>query len=147
VITSDPPGAAVFREGQMIGQTPVDDYFVYYGDREYTLILPGYETLKVHQLAPAPWYEYPPLDFFTENVWPFKVRDVRRPPPYQLQPLQTPNPNQVLDRATQLRERGKTLDPPPGSAPPAPAPLLPGTAVPPDASAVPSVAPQPTLPR
>jgi hypothetical protein len=123
VISSEPPGAAVYREGQLIGQAPVDDYFVYYGAREYTLVLPGYETLKVRQPAPPPWFEYPPLDFFAENVWPFKIRDVRQPPPYQLRPLQTANPNQVLQRATQLRERGKTLGPPPGSEQPAAAPV------------------------
>jgi hypothetical protein len=125
VITSNPPGAAVYREGQLLGVTPVDDYFIYYGDREYVLVLDGYETLKVKQPAPPPWYEIPPLDFITENLWPVKVRDVRRPEPYQLQPLQVPNPNQILDRAGQLRKSGRSL----GSQPAGPAPL-PTTAAP-----------------
>jgi hypothetical protein len=125
VIATDPPGAAVYRDGQLIGTSPVDDYFVYYGKRQYTFVLDGYETLKVDQPAPPPWYEYPGLDFFAENVWPCRISDVRRPPPYQLQPLQLPNPNQVLQRAQELRARGATLGSPP---PPAPPPAAPPTA-------------------
>jgi hypothetical protein len=109
VITSNPPGATVYREGMQLGVTPVDDSFVYYGDRVYTLVLDGFEPRKVKQPAPPPWYEIPPLDFITENLLPFKIRDVRRPEPYQLQPLQTPNPNQVLDRAQQLRTTGRGI--------------------------------------
>src|SRR5262249_48173565 len=109
VITSNPPGATVYREGMQLGVTPVDDPFVYYGDRVYTLVLDGFEPLKVKQSALPPWYEIPPLDFFTENLWPAKIRDIRRPEPYQLQPLQTPNPNQVLDRAQQLRNTGRGI--------------------------------------
>jgi hypothetical protein len=119
VITSNPPGAAVYRDGQLLGGTPVDDYFIYYGNREYVLVLDGYETLKVQQPAPTPWYEIPPFDFVAENLWPFKIRDIRRPEPYQLQPLQVPNPNQILDRAGQLRNSGRAL----GSQPTQPAPL------------------------
>jgi hypothetical protein len=118
LITSNPPGAAVYREGQLIGMTPADDFFTYYGDREYVLVLNGYETLKVRQPAPSPWYEIPPIDFISENLWPFKIRDVRRPEPYQLQPLQVTNPNQVLERGTQLRNQGRTIGEQQPGAPP-----------------------------
>jgi len=118
-ITSEPPGATVYREGMQLGVTPVDDPFVYYGTREYKLVLDGFEPLTVKQPAPPPWYEIPPLDFVAENLWPFKIRDVRRPEPYQLQPLQTPNPNQVLDRGQQLRNTGRGIGDQPAS-PPAP---------------------------
>jgi hypothetical protein len=121
VITSNPPGAAVYRDGQLLGVTPVDDYFIYYGDREYILVLDGYETLKVRQPAPLPWYEIPPLDFVAENLWAFKIRDIRRPEPYQLQPLQVPNPNLILDRASQLRSSGRGLGSQPSQAAPLPA--------------------------
>ena len=120
VITSNPPGATVYREGQILGVTPVDDPFVYYGDRVYTLVLDGYEPLKVKQPAPPPWYQIPPIDFVAENLWPFKVRDVRRPEPYHLQPLQTPNPNQVLERGQQLRDKGRAIGEQPPAGPPAP---------------------------
>jgi hypothetical protein len=126
VITSNPPGAAVYRDGQLLGVTPVDDYFIYYGYRDYILVLDGYETLKVRQPAPAPWYQIPPADFVSENLWPFKIRDIRRPEPYQLQPLQVPNPNQILDRAGQLRSSGRGLGTQPSQGAP-----LPTTAPPP----------------
>ena len=109
VITSNPPGATVYREGMQLGVTPVDDPFVYYGDREYILVLDGFDTLKVKQKVPPPWYQIPPLDFISENLWPFKIRDTRRPEPYLLQPLQSPNPNQVIDRAQQLRNSGRAI--------------------------------------
>jgi len=123
IIESDPPGATVFRNGQPIGVTPVDDYFIFYGDYEYILVKPGYQTLKVRQPVPTPWYEFPGLDFVSENLVPWKIRDVRRLGPYQLQPIVPPDPNKVRDRAQQLRDRGKALGPPGGAAPPAePAP-------------------------
>src|SRR5262249_15529581 len=79
VINSDPPGALVYRDGRPIGTTPVDDAFIYYGKYHFTLVKDGYETLHVEEDFASPWYEYPPLDFFAENVWPWKIRDVRRP--------------------------------------------------------------------
>ena len=121
VIMSNPPGATVYRDGMQLGPTPVDDSFTYYGDRIYTLVLDGYETLQVKQPAPPPWYEIPPIDFVAENLWPFKIRDVRRPEPYQLQPLQNPNPNEVLQRGQQLRDSGRALGDQPSPLP-APSP-------------------------
>ena len=110
VITSDPPGAAVFRNGKFIGSTPVDDHFIYYGNYHYTLVADGYETLQVDQCISTPWYEYPPIDFFSENVNPFTVHDVRRFH-YTMQPLQVPNSQDVLNRAQELRGRGQLLGP------------------------------------
>src|SRR5262245_65412068 len=112
VITSDPPGAAVFRSGQFIGATPVDDHFIYYGKYHYTLVKDGYETLQVDQPIPAPWYQYPPLDFVSENLVPYTFEDVRRFH-YVLQPLQAPRSDEVLSRGEELRGRGRALEPPP----------------------------------
>jgi hypothetical protein len=111
VITSDPPGAVVLRNGQPLGATPVDDHFVYYGDYEFTLIKDGYETLKVVQRIPTPWYEYFPLDFVSENLFPWPITDVRRFH-YKLEPRRVVNPNQLLDEAQNLRNRGNSIGPP-----------------------------------
>ena len=78
VITSDPPGAAVYRNGNLIGYTPVDDTFVYYGKYHFTLVKDGYETLQVDQDIAGPVYEYPGLDFVSEVLYPFNLRDVHR---------------------------------------------------------------------
>src|SRR5438045_3581884 len=56
VVTSDPPGALVYKNGQPIGTTPVDDTFVYYGKYHFTLVKDGYETLQVDENFSAPWY-------------------------------------------------------------------------------------------
>jgi hypothetical protein len=112
VITSDPPGAAVFRNGKFIGSTPADDHFIYYGNYHYTLVADGYETLQVDQCISPPWYEYPAIDFISENVYPFTIHDVRRFH-YQMQPLQLPNSQDVLNRAQELRGRGQLIGPPP----------------------------------
>jgi hypothetical protein len=72
VVYSDPPGAVVLRNGQPIGATPVDDHFLYYGKYNFTIMKEGYETLQVQQKICSPWYEYPIIDFFSENVIPWQ---------------------------------------------------------------------------
>src|SRR5205823_559963 len=78
VIYTDPPGAVVMRNGKTLpGATPVDDEFVYHGNYDFTIFAEGYETLQVHQEIPSRWYEYFPLDFFSENLIPWKIIDRR----------------------------------------------------------------------
>jgi hypothetical protein len=122
VITSDPPGAIVLRNGEPIGAAPADDHFVYYGNYHFTLIKDGYQTLQVDQEISAPWYEYIPLDFFSENVFPGRVLDVRRFH-YRLEPLRTVTTDELLNRGQNLRNRGQSVTataPPPATAAPPP---------------------------
>ena len=56
-IRSDPPGATVIVNGEEIGPSPASKSFVYYGDREITLMLDGYETKTVIQPIKAPWWD------------------------------------------------------------------------------------------
>jgi hypothetical protein len=76
-IRSNPPGALVYVDDQEIGYTPVSTPFVYYGTRKIQLVRDGYRTETVLQRFPAPWYEWPPLDFASENLWPRDIRDER----------------------------------------------------------------------
>jgi hypothetical protein len=76
-IVSNPPGAAVYVDNQQIGTTPVSTGFTYYGTRNVTLVLDGYETQTVKHTFHTPWYEVPPLDFASENLWPWEIRDER----------------------------------------------------------------------
>jgi hypothetical protein len=110
VITTEPPGAKVLRNGQDLGTAPVDDHFVYYGNYHFTLIKDGYEIQQIDQNIPTPWYEYPVIDFFSENVIPWKIRDVHRFH-YNMQPVQTPNVKEVLDKAEKLQNHGRSLVP------------------------------------
>jgi PEGA domain len=124
VVYTDPPGAMVFRNGQPLGATPADDHFVYYGKYKFTIIADGYETLTVDQDIPAPWYEYFPIDFFSENVLPWPIKD-RRVFQYHLEPRRVVNPRQLLEEAQNMRNRGRSLGAPgaPEPIPPAPPPV------------------------
>src|SRR5262245_59020252 len=126
VITTEPFGAIAYDEkGQPMGATPVDRQFTYYGKYRFTLVRDGCQTLVVEENVKAPWYEYPPLDFISENLIPWKIVDIRRFA-YQLPPAQIVSPEAVLGPAGVLRERGKNegVPLPPGSAP-VPAPGMP----------------------
>ena len=76
-IRSNPPGALVYVDDYQLGTTPVSHDFIYYGTRKIRLVKDGYETLTVRQPFPIPWYEIFPLDFVTENLIPWEVRDER----------------------------------------------------------------------
>jgi PEGA domain-containing protein len=126
-VNSNPPGALVYVDNQQIGTTPCSVDFVYYGTREIRLIKPGFETLTVNQPIPAPWYEYTPIDFVSENLLATKIRD-NRTVSYNLAPQLVVPPNELLDRAGQLRQDTMQLPPSPAAQVvpigPAPAPVL-----------------------
>src|SRR6516165_8825586 len=89
-LRTDPPGALAIVNGEEIGQTPVSRSFYYYGDREITFILDGYETRTVIQPVKAPWWDNLFTEFFTENLVPFDLRDEREFR-FQLSPAVSPN--------------------------------------------------------
>ncbi|MFL5328044.1 MAG: PEGA domain-containing protein [Gemmataceae bacterium] len=115
VIESHPPGAMVLVNGQPLGATPVDGHFLYYGKYQLTLIKDGYETLQVEECFRPPWYQWYPIDFLSENVWPGKIEDVRRPKPYQLLPKAQPRADELLNQADQFRNKGRSIESPPTS--------------------------------
>lgn len=101
-IRSNPPGARVYVDDYDVGITPVSTSFTYYGRRKIQLVKDGYETLTVIQPVWPPWYEVPPLDFFSENLVPGELRD-QRVLDYQLRPQVVVPTEQLLGRAEQLR--------------------------------------------
>jgi len=76
-IRTTPSGAMAYIDKQPIGLTPVSTNFTYYGTRSIELTLPGYRTEKFLRKISPPWYAIPPLDFFSETLWPFERRDER----------------------------------------------------------------------
>jgi hypothetical protein len=123
VITTEPPGAIVYDEkGMPTGAAPADRPFVYYGEYQWTLVKDGYETQVVREKVRAPFYEWLLLDFFSENVVPWTIRDIRRFN-YQLQPKQVVPPETVLEQGTILRQRGQAIGVPLPNQPPAPGPV------------------------
>ncbi len=139
-IRSNPPGALVYVDDYQIGTTPVSTNFVYYGKRKIRLVLSGYETLNVIQPIPTPWYEYPGLDFVTENLVPGEIRD-ERVVDYQLKPQVVVPSQQLLGRAENLRQGVAA-----GQAPLAAPPVAPSIGPPPTAPALPMSPPPTTRP-
>ena len=101
-IRSNPPGAVVYVDRQRIGVTPVSTNFTYYGTRTVELVKDGYDTVTEQHKFTTPWYEFPGLDFFSENLWPFETRD-ERILDFQMAAQQSVPPSLVLNRAEQLR--------------------------------------------
>ena len=120
-IRSNPPGAVVYVDVYQIGATPVSTDFIYYGTRKVRLVKDGYETLTVRQPFPVPWYEIFPLDFVTENIWPWEIRD-ERVVDLAMMPVASTPPELVVARAEQARLSA-------GSLPAAPPQIVPPQAV------------------
>ncbi len=120
-IRTNPPGALVYIDNYEIGTTPVSTDFIYYGQRQIRIEKPGYETLSIEQPIPAPWYQWFPLDFVSENLVPGEIRD-ERVLDYQLIPQRIVPPQEILSRAEELRRSstqpaGYVSPPPMGVAP------------------------------
>ncbi len=107
-VRSNPPGALVYIDDQEIGRTPVSTAFTYYGTRKFRLVKDGYETIVVHQKFSAPWYQIPPLDFATENLWSQEIRD-ERVVEFELVPQANVGVHDVLAKADQLRSAAQPM--------------------------------------
>lgn len=128
VVETNPPGALVLVNDRPLGAAPVDGTWEYYGKYRFTLVKEGFETRHIEEEIASPWYEYFPLDFFFENIWPFKIVDRRRFR-YEMEPARLPDVNDILNRSENLRNHGRSLRseapvpaPAPGAAPAPPAP-------------------------
>jgi hypothetical protein len=110
-VRSDPPGAMIIVNGEAIGPAPASHSFYYYGDREVTLVLDGFQTKTVIQPINAPWYDNYVTEFFTENLVPWTIRDERNYT-YQLTPAQSPTEEALAGRAEALRSDAVVLPPP-----------------------------------
>ncbi len=102
-IISDPPGASVYVDNEEVGVTPCSVSYIYYGTRQVTLVKDGYETRTLLQELPAPWYEYFPIEFVTENFIPWELRD-ERTVEYKLLPQALTPASQLLGRGEELRQ-------------------------------------------
>ena len=108
----------MYVDDQEIGETPVSTSFTYYGTRKIQLVRDGYETMTVKQKFQAPWYQIPPLDFFSENLTTKELRD-ERIVDFELEPQRVVPVNELVERAQQLRQStqaGYTVAPPPVGA-------------------------------
>jgi hypothetical protein len=102
-IRSDPPGALVEVDGEPIGFSPASMSFTYYAPRKIKLIHDQYETMTVIQEVPPPWWDNIFTEFFTENLWPWTLRDEREFF-YVLEPRRPHTTEEVLQRAQETRQ-------------------------------------------
>ncbi len=102
LIRTNPPGALVYVDDHEVGITPVAISPIYYGTRTIRLVKDGCETKTVKEPMPPPWYEVPPLDFFSENAIPGTLHD-ERTLDFQLQPQGVVRKEDLLARAESLR--------------------------------------------
>jgi hypothetical protein len=120
IITSQPMGALVYHNNVPIGTTPCDRPFLDYGIHEFTFVKDGYETKTERYEIIPPWYQIPWVDAVTEILVPYTFKDVQ-----QIHTTLTEATRQVpnlVPRSLELRERVKTIQPPPDYQPPQPAP-------------------------
>ena len=106
-VRTNPPGATVSVDNQVIGTTPAATSFVYYGTRELRIEKDGYRTETIRRNIKPPWYEYPVLDFISETLWPGELRD-ERIIDVELVPKQLDPANDVVERADSLRTQSRT---------------------------------------
>jgi hypothetical protein len=110
-IRTDPPGATVIVNNEEIGRSPVSRSFTFYGDREITLILDGYQTQTVRQPIKSVWFDNYLTEVFTENLIPFTLRDEREFV-FKMQPEVAPPYVDVLSRGENLRSQSRVIPPP-----------------------------------
>ncbi len=102
-VRTDPPGALVEIDGEVVGFSPVSMSFAYYAPRKIKITHDDYETLTVIQEVPPPWWDNWLTEFFTENLWPFTLRDEREFH-YVLEPRRPHTTEAILDRAERFRQ-------------------------------------------
>ena len=103
-IRSNPPGALVLVDGREVGYTPASVDFTYYATREITLVKDGYQTLTTLQTYKTPWYQYPGVEFVSDNFLPATVTN-RHDLSYNLCPAVNPPTGDLRSRADSFRSR------------------------------------------
>jgi hypothetical protein len=80
-VKTNPSNALVYIDDELIGESPVSMPFTFYGTRKVMIerkdedgVLTHERTIAFEKIK-APVYEIFPLDFFSELVWPFKIKD------------------------------------------------------------------------
>jgi hypothetical protein len=130
-IRTNPSGAMAYIDKQPIGLTPVSTSFTYYGTRNIEIVRDGYRTERFLRKIRPPWYEIPPLDFFSESLWPFEIRNE-----HIIDAQLTPEPivpnDALIASAEQLRlqaSQGIAVSPPPTLVPTQPIVIQPGAPI------------------
>ena len=103
-INTEPAGAMVTLNDEQIGESPVTVSFNWYGDYWVRAGKEGYETLQTHRELKAPWYDWFPMDFFAQVLYPGRIIDSYEWT-FELAPRQDPTREQLIEQADTLRNQ------------------------------------------
>ena len=105
-IDTNPQGALVELNDELIGTSPVTVNFNWYGDYNVRISREGYETLDTHRMLKGPWYDAFPFDFFAQVLNPKKIVD-KYEWTFDLETKKEVNREQLLQDAEKLKEQMK----------------------------------------
>ena len=107
-VRSDPPDATVTLDDQVVGKTPIDIPYTWYGKRYLSVELQGYTQVRELIALNPPWWQYFPLDFITDVLIPFTFED-RSEFTYHLDKANVSDEElrEVKRRAAELREKSE----------------------------------------
>ncbi len=74
-IRSEPPGAEVLLDGEVVGTTPYEQEFLSYGVRRVELRLPGFQREVQAIDVERPWWQYFPMSLVTDVLVPWHIQD------------------------------------------------------------------------
>ncbi|WP_286178320.1 PEGA domain-containing protein [Rhodopirellula sp. JC639] len=106
-VRTNPPGAMVSVDNQVIGASPASTPFVYYGTREFRVEADGYRTETIRRRFNPPWYQWPGIDLVAETLWPGEIRD-ERIIDVTLVPKTLPASEEIIARADGLRRQSNS---------------------------------------
>ena len=108
-IRTNPPGAEIVLDQEILGPSPVTVEFYHYGARRITASMPNFRTHTEQVEIVPPWYARFPIDIFSEVVFPIGWRD-RHVVDIELaagfDEIQAPDILSVLERAEIIRRAG-----------------------------------------
>lgn len=120
VINTDPPGARVFLDDELVGESPVKVPFTYYGVRKLTIEKMDKDGKLTHKRLTMmadinpPYYQFFPVDLVSELVAPVKLKD-ERTFNFQLEPIGFRPPKEIrgelLKNAEELRRKALAPEP------------------------------------
>ncbi|UCD50755.1 MAG: PEGA domain-containing protein [Phycisphaerales bacterium] len=103
-INTEPQDALVTLNDEQIGQSPVTVAFNWYGDYRVRASKEGYQTLETNRELKAPWYDWFPLDFFAQVLYPGRIVDSTEWT-FELAPRQAPTREELIDQAETARSQ------------------------------------------
>ncbi len=113
-VKTNPSNALVYIDDKLVGESPVSIPFTYYGTRKIMIEKRDDDERLTHERTTAfekikaPVYEYFPLDFVSELVYPLELKDehILTYDLAELEPLTTKEQQKrVLKNADELRQR------------------------------------------